>query len=138
MIVVKTSKVSTALEELEESSAQLLLTFQRFSSKTVYFFSFSKTFRSFMPSHEASCLSASFSYSSITSKRFLPLHFTSSDFNVREFVSINTDVLEIVLEDLNIFSWSGQGGNNAEGEHHEEFHFDLGFCDLVRSFLEEL
>lgn len=43
--------------------------------------------------------------------------------NLREFVSIDSDVVEFVSEDLNI-SWGGHGGDDHKGEDHEEFHFD--------------
>jgi hypothetical protein len=46
--------------------------------------------------------------------------------NVLEFVSVNSDVLEVALGDLNI-SWGGQGGDDNAGKNDDEFHFDLEF-----------
>lgn len=44
--------------------------------------------------------------------------------DLRKFVSINSDVLELALEKLDVFvGWGGQGGGEAKGEHNEEFHF---------------
>jgi hypothetical protein len=64
----------------------------------------------------------------------------SVELYLREFVSVNSDVVELAAEDLDIFSsWGGQGGDDDTGEHNEEFHFDLvGAVRFGRSFLEEL
>lgn len=44
--------------------------------------------------------------------------------NLREFVSVNSDVLELALEDLHVVGGGcGQGGGEAKGKHNEEFHF---------------
>lgn len=44
---------------------------------------------------------------------------------LRKVVSVNSDVLEFTLGDLDIFSWGGQSGSEAESEDNEEFHFEL-------------
>jgi hypothetical protein len=58
--------------------------------------------------------------------------------NLREFVSVDSDVLEVAAGDLSIVGWGGQGGDDNAGEHDEEFHFDILAVRFSWSFLEEL
>jgi hypothetical protein len=47
------------------------------------------------------------------------------NFFVPEFVSVDSDVLEVAAGDLSIVGWCGQGGGDKAGEHNDELHFDF-------------